>query len=751
MKRRSFPTTAATIRGQVPPWACVFLIALAALGRPASSLAQTGQVGMAQAPGIVNQAASSLGGGNGSAPGWLYYGVNGADRGFGYRGSYMTLGGFIPYAEDDLGGFWSADLRGHLSTYGGFFSNVGMVRKQFIGGTLLGVGVFWDYDGDQNQYSDTTVTDSSGSYVFAGGQTYNQVGVSGEWLTDWGNLRSNGYIPVGTTGSLLGPFVGNSILCVNGVNAALGGADLEAGVYIPALADWAGMISVGGYAFGNSRYVFPSGTAAVPWFGGVYTRLDMTFLRNWDFSLQANNDSYFDWTGYARLTYRMGGSRRRNVPDQVEQPMMRNEHIARGHQTPEQAINPFTGTPWRLIHVDNSTSLAASGNGTVESPYTTLAAAQAAATAAYDIVFVHAGISQQSPYQTPAAGYTFQADHQYLVGQGTSLTLQTVSCGPIAFGSGPASDYPVITNPGGTAVVLTDAAGTVTGATVDHLQIQGATVGISDGVGLPAGGTAVVNDVRIVGTGANQRGVEIKDAAAGGAAFNFTNMQLDNLTADGFYVDGNLGSPKVNILDSRISNTVGSAIYAINLFDPGRVHASNVTINHTTAAAVYARDAALLLTSSTITSAPVGVYAEDNSVVQVTDSSMLFVDTGVQGTAATPGANLNLTVNNNLISTTVNGVGVKLSTPSPVNGATVRAYVIGNLLSATGDDILLFDGNADGAPGSANLWIKAADLQDLQNINHNATVRNVFPASAQPDVPAPPNYDPTLMIPLPPP
>jgi len=84
------------------------------------------------------------------------------------------------------------------------------------------------------------------------------------------------------------------------------------------------MVSVGGYAFGNARYNNVNGTDLVPYFGGVYTRMDLTLIRNWDFSLQANNDSFFDWTGFARLTYRMGGSRRRNVPDQMEQPMMRN-------------------------------------------------------------------------------------------------------------------------------------------------------------------------------------------------------------------------------------------------------------------------------------------------------------------------------------------------------------------------------------------------------------------------------------------
>ncbi|MFM8633291.1 MAG: hypothetical protein ACKOEX_00515, partial [Planctomycetia bacterium] len=111
-----------------------------------------GQGAMAPSGGVFNRAVTRFDNLNQNGPGWMYFGLNPADRGLGYVGSYMTLGGFIPYAEDDLGGFWAADLRGHLSEYGGFFSNLGTVRKQFIGGTLLGIRVYWDYDGDQNQY-----------------------------------------------------------------------------------------------------------------------------------------------------------------------------------------------------------------------------------------------------------------------------------------------------------------------------------------------------------------------------------------------------------------------------------------------------------------------------------------------------------------------------------------------------------------------------------------------------------------------
>ena len=502
-----------------------------------------GQAAMAPAGGVVNRAIGRFQDLNANGPGWMYYGINAADRGLGYNGSYMTVGGFIPYAEDDLGGFWAADLRGHLSEYGGFFSNVGAVRKQFLGGTILGIGVYWDYDGDMNQYplrGSPCGTGTLGQF----GHSYNQVGVSGEWLTDFGNLRSNGYIPVGTTAYTAGnpgsPFYQNFVMCQYGLDSALSGADLEVGAYIPGLSDWAGMISVGGYALGNSRYNWNQGALAgqdvVPWFGGVYTRLDVTILNNWDFSLQYNNDSYFDSTGFARLTYRMGGSRRRNVPDQMEQPMMRNEHIVRAHQTPEVAINPTTGTPWRVIHVNNAA--AAGGTGTAEAPLTTLAAGSSAATNPWDIVFVHQGLSRTT---TPYGGtFAFQAPNQYLVGDGGTFTLPSACCGPISLSTG-AGLLPLLSNPGGTSVVIDgNVAG---GATVADLDILGSQVGIlatGNLTGLPSaaypsGQPSLVQNVTISGNGtaASQRGVSIENATG---AINFTDTAIENMTNVGFAV-----------------------------------------------------------------------------------------------------------------------------------------------------------------------------------------------------------------------
>jgi len=766
----------------------------------------TGQGAMAPTGGLVNSGIARFRELEANGPGWMYWGLNAADRGLGYQGSYMTLGGFIPYAEDDLGGIWSADLRSHLSNYGGFFSNVGLVRKQFFGGAIGGIGVYWDYDGDQNQYADTTITDTSGSYIFAGGQSYNQVGVSGEFLTDYGNLRSNGYIPVGTTAQTMGPFVGNSLLCTPGINAALAGADLEVGAYIPGLSDWAGMVSVGGYTFGNARYNLANGQDVVPFFGGVYTRLDLTLIRNWDFSLQYNNDSFFDSTGFARLTYRMGGSRRRNVPDQMEQPMMRNEHIVRAHQAPVQALNPFNvvggkAQPWRVIHVDNSTTDAPRGNGTAESPFTRLAGtpgtanANAAADKPYDIVYVHQGNSLNSPY---VGTFTFTQSNQFLVGEGTSLQIPTVDCGFVQLGAS-SNAYPVITTlpgVGGAAIELTN--GNATNTQVNHLAIVGAEVGIADGNGLTTGGLATVKDVRITGNGPGQTGVLIRDqqgSTTNPATYNFSDMALSNLTADGFVIDGQndagvaVGNPIVNISNTTIKNTSGSAVIANAFAGEGRVRLANSTIEGTTGSAVLVSGANAIVESSTIKN--VGVYGvqvtgapvllgvtgtSGTSTVQVARST-ITAQIGVQASAAESGELVNLTVNQNTLNAPQGGNGINLAVGGPnptASQGSINANLVGNRIRvaattavATGtaggitsptsvaSGIYMTTSSTGATLGTIN--VKAASQDNLTALNQNATVTtnpifnptNTGTTSPLVPPPPPPTYNPAVVVPLP--
>ena len=528
-----------------------------------SLFAQNAQnAGSPSAGGLVNQMGASLQRLEQNGPGLFYYGVNGADRGLGYQGSYMTVGGFIPYAEDDMGGFWSADLRGHLSNYGGFFSNVGVVRQQFLGGALGTFGLYWDYDGDLNQYP----TSIAGGNSF--GHAYSQIGLSGALLTDFGNLRSNGYMPTGTTGFTQGspgsPFYQNVIMAQYGLDAALTGVDLEVGAYIPGLADWAGMWSVGGYAFGNIKDKYSNGTPVVPNFGGVYSRIDVTLANNWDFQIQANNDSFFDWTGYARLTYRVGGSRRRSVADQIEQPPQRNEHIVRAHNTPIVAINPATGTPWRVIHVNNTSN----SLGTAESPYPTLAQGNAAATNPWDIVFVDQGDGTATGYNT---AFSFQAANQYLVGNGAAFYVPTANAGLINIATNLDGTKPLLTNPSGASVIIGSAGA---GAVVSNFQITGSNIGIQ-GTGLLSSGiartgpvpfadttgTSIINNVFISGnsTTAPQAGVVLDSTTNGDITFFASSIA--GMTKDAIRIEG--GNANVNFQGS-ISNASPTS-YAVNI------------------------------------------------------------------------------------------------------------------------------------------------------------------------------------------
>ena len=521
--------------------------------------AQFGAMPMNQSQGVANGVAnrglSRLGALNDATPGFLYYGVNGAGRGLGYFGSYMTLGGFIPYAQDDLGGFWNADLRGHLSTNGGFFSNVGIVRKQLTDrGSLLGVGVYWDYDGDLNQYAG-----QGGEQYGQFGHVYQQVGVSGELLTDYGNIRSNGYVPVGTTAYTVGApgyqYDGRHILCQYGLDAALGGADLEVGAWVPALSQWAGMISVGGYALGNTFNKWQLGTrdgqAIVPWFGGVYTRMDVTVANNWDVSLQYNNDSFFNSTGFARLTYRMGGSRRRNVPDQLEQPMMRNEHIVRAHQTPEVGMNTKTGLAWNIIHVDNSAP--AGGNGTVQAPFNTLELGNSAATNVADIVFVHTG---NGTYNQTAT-FTPLAANQKLIGDGAKYCLDTM-CGPINMQL--TNIRPTISNGAAASVNLGSASSGQTFDTANFI-VSGSRIGVEAGIGLKTGSQAQVINYEILsgGAGGFHTGLEFTDVTGalspskGYPGINVVNTSITDMNDVGIRVNG--GAPTLVYQGSVTNNS----------------------------------------------------------------------------------------------------------------------------------------------------------------------------------------------------
>ena len=707
-------------------------IAASTLGISSAVFGQLGQTPMAASGGLANRAVQGLRGFSFNNQGRLYYGINAADRGLGYRGSYMTLGGYFPTVEDDLGGLWAADVRSHLSNYGGFFSNIGAVRKQLLGsGSLLGVGVYWDYDGDQNQYDDQLIG-TIDPVLFPGGFSYNQVGISGEFLTDWGNLRSNGYIPLGSTGQSTGRFASTNILCMQGINAALGGADLELGAYLPGLADWAGMINVGGYAYGNTRYQLDTGAEMVPWFGGVFTRIDMTFADNWDFSLQYNNDSYFDSTGFARLTYRLGGSRRRNVPDQMEQPMMRNEHIVRAHQEAEVAINPITRQPWRVIHVNNTA--AGTQTGSFANPVNKLGgedipgpnpSAETIATQPYDVIFVHATGVQYSNTAAntipPASAlpnlnmFTFQASGQYLIGEGSAQTIPTLNCGNLTVSTTvDPTRHPVLSpRPNNTAVFIDSA---VTGETVTGFVINASGNGIESESTL---GRNTFNDLVING---GQAGISI----AGSADHTISDLTFNSQTGIGLE---NNGAGTIQLTNASFTEIAGTAIDSRR----GTVNATNITISDTAGSGILLSgpfEADLTLSASTITnSQQSGVVLDGNGTLAIADSQIN--GSGQQGIRTTTSAAAQVNPDTGLLS----GTGTVTVNSSIIDGETDSGGRTLTAILMEGDaPVTLTQTNATTAvtgvdvTGNGQFTMTGGQLSDITNVG--ILLQPIAPATA---------------------
>ena len=357
------------------------------------------------------------------------------------------------------------------------------------------------------------------------------------------------------------------------------------------------------------------------------------------------------------------------------------------------------------------------------------------------------------------------------------MRLPTANMGLVPVWSGVKStDYPVIASGATPAITLRN------GSVVDHLQITGSRVGITDTDITNPASFVIVNDVRIVGSGPQQTGVVIRDASGSNSTLNFSNMVLTGLTADGFIVDGGnagAGDPKVNIDSSTFTNTGGSAVVVEDLYNEGRVRITSSTIEGTTAAGVQVTNGQVYVENTkferigtagvdaTAGIAP-GVFG-NQATVQVVESTFSLVPVGVRAQATENGV-MNVTINTNHIVTT-GGNGIIMSV-ADAPGAVVNASVVGNRVSgaativtgtvaAVNGNILLdsvgwtFDAtNGRVIAGAGILNIRAASEANLQGLNFSTSVQDVPADFTDADgnviIPPPPFYDPALYVPLPP-
>ena len=456
-------------------------------------------------------------------PGRLWFETNWADQGLGFNGSFVTLGGKTRLFQDYLDGRWlfETELNHSIDDDGGFFLNIGIERVFSIksANADISFGVFYDYDNDDQQ-------------TFSNG--FHQIGVSGAVKTRYFDLIGNGYIPVGTDEFTLADptgeniFVGNNIAIQAGIESALQGFDFTLRTRPKQLAFVNGYVDFGAYHYDSDL---------VDSFAGGRLRAGMQIFRGLTVAAEVNHDERFDTTGVVSVGYIFGatnsgrGSEYAGLARDLEK-FARNDHIVRFSQDLVVAVNPLTGMPFNVIHANNLQQ--GIGDGTADSPFATLAEAEAASSI-NDIILVDIGDGTDTGYQD---GITLQDGQQLLSGGGTNFipnidgTLVQVTDG-----TGGAA---TISNAGGTEVVLLADNNTLGGINIDALDADFGVLG----VGISGGTFSSVMSSSATFDGVSLQGVS--------GDFDFVDNVFTNNFQDGVFVDGSTDPTSIFNFENNI-------------------------------------------------------------------------------------------------------------------------------------------------------------------------------------------------------
>ncbi len=444
-------------------------------------------------------------------PGRLWVRGSFADQGLGYSGHYFTVGVKSQLHEDRFDGRWLFEGRVHHSFEedGGFFSNIGLERVFSIDAANADVSLslWYDYDGD-----------ARGAFA----HKFNQIGASAQIKTPKWDLIGNGYFPVGTTDYSFGTFnefgwdcfAGNRIIVLPGIDSALQGFDTVLRFRPAPLAMVNGTIDLGGYHYRSDL---------VPAFAGGKARLGLQFLQGVIVSAEVNHDDRFETTGVVSVGWLFGAnasgrgleySRLGRDLDSVS----RNDHIVRFNREAVVLMDPLTGLPYNVIHVDN---LADSGiaDGSYERPFATLLDGETNSNT-YDVIAVHYGDGTDRNMQD---GIVLK-DYQRLWGTGTEYLIPSADGTFFELCGSELGLMPTISNAGGSEVVTLANFNDIAGINIDA---TGATHGVF-GSGVNSGSVRESN-IR----NANSDGVRIENA---GGDWLFDNNLAENNAGNGFAI-----------------------------------------------------------------------------------------------------------------------------------------------------------------------------------------------------------------------
>jgi hypothetical protein len=288
---------------------------------------------------------------------------------------------------------------------------------------------------------------------------FQQLGLSLESYGELIDLRSNFYLPVGplkqqsslalVNGST--QFVGDNVSydqfrtwCV-----AMKGFDAEAGLSVPW--DWARDMALRVYAGGY--YFVDNQNDSIT---GVSARVTANIISGLDAQAQVTYDNFYQTRGFFGLSWTFGPLHFSKLKQDTAFGRI-GDHVTRNYTVvaPERsrvehvaaAIDPATGKPYTFAHVVSGAP--AGGNGFINSPFATIAAAQAANRS---IVFVHAG----SVFNGSDASIVLNSGNRIMGdGSGVQNFIQVPELGSLLLPQAPASsNLPILNGAAGDSVVL---------------------------------------------------------------------------------------------------------------------------------------------------------------------------------------------------------------------------------------------------------------------------------------------------------
>ena len=440
----------------------------------------------------------------------------GSKRALAEASFFMPLG----CSEDEL---LFMDLRPKIDTRDNLEGNIGLgFRKRQPDAIVGGYG-----------YLDRRRSGQTGQY-------FSQVTLGVERLTEDTEMRANIYVPLTSAqtvnGGSSGPYLAGTGIFIDRAartrEEALPGIDVEYGRTWQSFRNTNLTLNGGAYHFNGEEVSNVNGVRLRGRFDiGNETNLALVGEAQYD---NLRKEQF--WGGVSfRIPFGKEQGKHTGLNARMTQPVVRDVDIVTNGETTaggtEAVLNAQTGTAQRVFYVDNSAATV--GDGSLNAPFQTLAAASTAANAAYDVIYVNIGLGTSVGMNQ---GITLAQTGQMLIGSGSRFVYDsgtfTTSFGGNYSGATlrAAGVAPVLTNnSGGNAVTLVADKTSVTGFTI---------------------------------TGADRDGIAIQNAAN----TMVYNVDITNNTRYGLYAYSNNGSTlgDLSVRDVNISghSNIGSYLFA---------------------------------------------------------------------------------------------------------------------------------------------------------------------------------------------